>query len=215
MRERTITVRGTGNVSAKPDLIIMEMNIEVTERDYAATLEGATGELDMLRAALASIGHDGKSLKTTSFNLQTKYESYKQKDGWKNRFTGYSCSHGLRLEFDLDMSTLGKTLGAIAECEAGLQCNIKFSVKDLASVKEQLIESAVKNATEKANCITQAAGVKLGAIQRMDYSWGELRLYSDTDMMVGEASATKAMALEIEPDDIDASDNMTVVWAIE
>jgi uncharacterized protein YggE len=215
MKERTITVRGTGNVSAKPDLIVIEMKLDTIMPDYAATLETATAEIDALRSALVAAGHDGKELKTTNFNIQTKFEGYKVKDEWKQRFVGYDCSHSLRLEFDFDMPILGKTLGAIATCAVDPQFNIRFTVKNPAAVKELLLESAVVNATEKANILAKSAGVKLGAIKQIDYSWGELRLYSETDMMVCEAAAPKAMGIEIEPEDINASDNVTIVWEIE
>jgi uncharacterized protein YggE len=215
MADRIITVRGTGNVSVKPDLTIIEMNLDVTETDYGAALERATSELDVLRAALVSVGHDSKALKTSSFNVNTKYENYKQNDEWKKRFVGYNCAHGLRLEFDFDMPTLGKALCAIAECKADPQFNIKFTVKDPAAVNQQLLESAVTNATEKAKILAKAAGVKLGEIKQIDYSWGELRLYSESDLTVCRDIASKVSSIEIEPDDIDASDNVTIVWSIE
>jgi uncharacterized protein YggE len=218
MNQRTITVKGVGSVSAKPDLIVIGMNLETTRLDYTETLSAATSEIDVLRAALVSVGHNGTALKTMSFNIQTKYESYKQKDEWKKRFAGYTCTHGLRLEFDFDMPMFGHALGAIAGCEATPQFNIQFSVKDLTAVKEQLLESAVKNAADKAKILAKAAGVKLGDIAHIEYSWGELRLYSETDMRVCECKAlaapTSAIELDIEPDDIDVNDNVTVVWEI-
>lgn len=194
------------------------MNLEATEMDYAATLERATAEIENLRYAIVGTGHDGKALKTTSFNIKTEYERYKQNDEWLQRFVGYNCIHGLKLEFDLDMPTLGKTIAAIAMCEADPQFNIRFSIKDPAAVKEQLLENAVTNATEKAKILAKAAGVKLGAIKNIDYSWGELRLYSKTDMRVCEAAVAPMSAgfdIDVEPDDIDTSDNVTVMWAIE
>jgi uncharacterized protein YggE len=218
MKERTITVKGTGNVSTKPDLVVIEMRLETTEKDHALTLDHATKGLDALRAAITSAGHDGKELKTTSFNIQTKYESYKVLDDWKQRFVGYTCTHGLRLEFDFDMSAIGRTLGAIAVCESAPQFSIRFSVKDPAAVKEQSLESAVSNAAEKARILARAAGVKLGAIAHINYSWGELRLYSETDMKYGRAlkdCAAAPMAMDIEPDDINVSDDVTIIWTIE
>jgi uncharacterized protein YggE len=79
-------VKGTGSVSAKPDLIGISMNLETTRLDYAETLRMAASEIDLLRVALVRAGHDSMALKTTSFNIQTKYERYKQKDEWKERF---------------------------------------------------------------------------------------------------------------------------------
>ena len=217
MSERTITVKGIGSVSAKPDLIVITMNLETITPDYAQTLDLATAELDALRAALVAVGYDGKSLKTTDFNIQTKYESYKKNDEWKKRFVGYTCTHGLRLELDLDIPMLGKTLGAISDCKAAPKFSIRFSVKDPAAIKEQLLESAVLNASEKAKVLAKAAGVSLGAIKSIDYSWGELHLYSETnlDVCMTGAAAPKALNMEIEPNDIDASDSVTVIWTIE
>ncbi len=37
MSERTITVKGIGSVSAKPDLIVITMNLETITPDYAQT----------------------------------------------------------------------------------------------------------------------------------------------------------------------------------
>jgi len=71
---------------------------------------------------------------------------YQEKDVWKQRFVGYSCTHGLKLEFNLDMRKLGATLGAIAGCDADTEFNVRFSNKDPNAVSEQLLENAVENA---------------------------------------------------------------------
>jgi uncharacterized protein YggE len=215
---RELVVKGIGKVVAAPDIIVLNMNLEVCERDYENTMRRSSEMLDILRAAIVSAGHDGKELKTTSFNINTKYEGYRDNGGHKQRFIGYACYHGLKLEFDLDMPTLGTTLGVIAGCEAKPNFNIKFSIKDPNAVSEQLLESAVKNAKWKATVLAKAAGVTLETIQRIDYNWSELHLYSQTnyqlnDIMVCEAAAP--MAMEIEPEDINVSDTATVVWAIK
>jgi len=215
---REIVVKGIGKATAAPDLIVLDMNLEVCERDYEKTMRRSSEVLDILRAAVTSAGHDGKELKTTSFNINTRYESYRENGGHKQRFVGYACYHGLKLEFDLDMAALEATLGAIAGCEAKPNFNIKFSIKDPNSVSEQLLESAVDNAKWKATVLAKAAGVKLGAIQRIDYNWSEHHLYSQTDYQLCDSIVCESaapMAMEIEPEDINVSDTATVVWAIE
>ena len=215
---REIVVKGIGKATAAPDLIVLDMNLEVCERDYEKTMRRSSEVLDILRAAVTSAGHDGKELKTTSFNINTRYESYRENGGHKQRFVGYACYHGLKLEFDLDMAALEATLGAIAGCEAKPNFNIKFSIKDPNSVSEQLLESAVDNAKWKATVLAKAAGVKLGAIQRIDYNWSEHHLFSQTDYQLCDAIVCESaapMAMEIEPEDINVSDTATVVWAIE
>jgi len=220
MSKREIVVKGIGKASAAPDLIVINMSLEVCKPGYDETMQQNAKLLDLLRGAVASAGHDGKNLKTTSFNINTRYESYREMDVWKQRFVGYTCTHGLRLEFDLDMQILGATLGAIAGCDAKPDFNIKFSIKDPNAVSEQLLENAIENAKWKAVVLAKSAGVKLGAIQRIDYNWSDIHLYSKTNMIMDEAvlccaDATPKMDMDIEPEDIDVSDTATVVWSIE
>ena len=163
MDKRKITVKGIGSVSVSPDLVVLELGLEVVEPDYEMAMIRAAERLDMLRAATVTAGHDGKSLKTTRFNVSTEYKSYRDKnDNWRHRFVGYGCKHDLRLEFDFDMSKLGVTLGAIAKCEADPKIKIEFSVKDPSAVSERLLVNAIDNAKRKAEILAKSSGVRLG-----------------------------------------------------
>jgi len=216
---RLIVVKGIGKVSVPPDLIVLNMEIEAIDLDYDKTVELGTEMVNSLRAAIVSAGHDGKELKTTSFNVSTKYESYKVKDDYKKRFAGYVCSHSLKLEFAIDMEKLSATLGAIAKCNANPEFSIRFSIKDTNAVSEQLLQSAIENATVKATILAKSAGVKLGTIQRIEYSWHDIHLYSDADVEIGGANerrdALMFSPVSIEPEDINVTDTAAVVWSIE
>jgi len=216
MSNREIVVKGIGKASASPDLLIIEMALESKRMDYEETMQQAADMIDSLRAAIESAGHDGTELKTTSFTINTRYESYRESGGHKQRFAGYVCSHRLKLEFDLDMKKLGVTLGAISVCKANPDFSIKFSVKDPNAVSEHLLASAVENAKVKAKILAESASVKLGAIQRIDYNWDELQLYSKTSMdLMCCFEAIEPYDMGIEPEDIDLTDTVAVVWAIE
>lgn len=218
MNDRIITVKGIGNVTAKPDLIIITMSLENINYSYAGAMQLASGAVDAIRKALITAGYENDSLKTTDFNINTDYESYKDVNGnWKQKFNGYKCTHNLKLEFDFNMERLSETLSAISSCGAKPEFEINFSIKDKNAVSDQLLQNAVKNATDKAVVLAAAAGLSLGAVLRIDYSWGELCLYSDTKMSepMDCFKATPPMAMDIEPEDIKVNDTVTVVWAIE
>ena len=225
MEKREIVIKGTGKVSASPDLLVINLNFEVVEREYERTMLTATQHLDALRAAVVSAGHDKKSLKTTAFNVDTEYEHYQDfRKNYKQKFVGYSCTHRLSLEFDLDMKKLGATLVAIADCAAKPQFSVKFSVKDPSAVSEQLLQSAIENARQNAEVLAKAGGVKLGEIKRIDYNWINLNLYSETSYGLAESSAALERwrgismdftPMDITPKDIDVSDTVTVIWAME
>jgi len=219
MDKKFITVKGTGTVSAKPDLIVVTMNLETKRPEYEATLECAAHELDSLRSAITSVGHEAETLITKSFSITTEYENYQKDGAWTSRFVGYRCVHSLQLEFEYDLQMLNKTISAITTSKASPHFEIAFSVKDKESLKKQLLENAVKDSTEKAGILARSAHVKLGAIARIDYSWDEIRFSSDSRVSFNEESSESIRALgaplEIEPDNVRQSDSVSIVWEIE
>lgn len=215
---RTITVKGTGNVSIKPDLIVITLNLETLNHDYDRTMELAAEAVKDLQTAAQSIGFEKNDLKTTSFNIRTHYKSYRDKDNnYKNRFDGYACEQGLKLEFDFDTALMSKVLKAIAKAQTNPQLNVLFSIKDKAAVSEELLISATENAKHKAEILTKASGVTLGELINIDYNWGELNLFSQTryDVELKNMIVSEAAAPDIEPDDIDLRDTVTFVWEIK
>jgi len=212
IRNREIIVKGIGKSSIAPDLIIIEMRLETIDIEYENTMNNASELIEMLRGAIISVGFDRNELKTTQFNVDTKYERYKIKDEWKEKFIGYSCLHNLKLELDFDMLKLGATINAISKCNVKPRFNIKFSIKDPTKVSEKLLYDAIENARFKANILSEAAGVKLGKIIRIDYNWSELHMYSNIDM---DMEDVECCAIDITPDDINVKDSATIVWEIE
>ena len=66
---RTITVRGVGNVSAKPDYITISMTIESIRKDYDGAMKDASERISKLQDVAVSSGDTKEDLKTTSFNV--------------------------------------------------------------------------------------------------------------------------------------------------
>ena len=216
---RTITVKGVGTVSKKPDLIVITMNLESKDMNYETSVDISTKQIKQLSSALLKIGFNQTDLKTTSFNVSTSYESVKDRTGnYKRVFAGYECTHRLKLEFDLDIFLLGKVLAVIASCSSTPELSIGFSVKDPSVVSAELLKSASENAKAKAEILCAASGVNLGSLRSIDYNWGELNVFSNTRYEMEEkcmAMPCEAISdMEFEPDDINVSDTVTFVWEI-
>ena len=104
---RLITLKGTGNISVKPDLIIITMDLESHKYDYEETMQLATESVNILQNAIETAGFDKNELKTTNFNIRTNYKNYRDKnDNYKEKFDGYICKQGLKLEFDFNTEVL-------------------------------------------------------------------------------------------------------------
>ena len=69
--QRTITVKGIGNVSAAPDYVVISMSLEAQSMNYDETLEFAAKKIEYLNTSLKEIGFEKKSVKTTNFNVRT------------------------------------------------------------------------------------------------------------------------------------------------
>ena len=215
-KQRQISVKGIGSVSAKPDLVVILMNFDTSDKDYPKTMSRAAKELDALKNAIKGIGFDPADLKTTDFSINSEFESVKDQHGdYKRIFRGYGARHCLKLEFDFTMPKLSETLFAISNCPTKPEFSIKFSVKDKNAVSEELLISATNNARAKAEILAKAAGVKLVELISIDYSWGELHLYSDTQYAdeLCEAAPTSG-SIDISPEDIDVKDTVTFTWSI-
>lgn len=216
---RTITIKGIGKLSLKPDQVVVSLTLKTTDKNYDKAMNTAAKHLEQLRGALVGIGFAKDDLKTTNFNVGTEYESERDKNGnYKRIFIGYSVTHQLKLEFAFDSRCLSKTLGAIAACIAEPELNVQFTVKDKEAVNAALLESACVNAKTKAGILAKASGVTLGDLVSIDYNWGELHLFSPTQYDMEDACMRMASAaptsIEIEPDDIEVSDSVTFVWEI-
>lgn len=214
---RTITVKGIGAVSVKPDLIVLRLSMETAEYEYDAAMKAAAEKIDFLNKALEAAGFEKKSAKTADFRVRADYDRLNDgKGNYTSVFMGYKCRHELKIEFDFDTKRLAKALSEISECIAKPEISIDFTVKDSSAVSGELLKAAAKNARGKAEILCAASGSKLGELLSIDYNWGELHLYSATDYDVeGKCMMLSAADdMDIEPEEIKARDTATFEWAI-
>ena len=218
---RTITVKGAGNISARPDYIVLSLSIETLSETYDRAITDASERIKRLQDAAAIVGYEKSDLKTTSFNVQTRYENVKDRQGnYKREFAGYACGYHLKLAFDFDSKQLAKVISAIANCGAQPEISIAFTVKNPKRISEELLVNATENARMKAEILCKASGNTLGQLLNIDYNWGELNVFSRTSYDVEDCiqplmAMSKCAAPEIEPDDIDVSDTVAFTWEIQ
>jgi len=221
---RTIRVTGKGQIRVRPDMTRIVMEIEGITMEYSEALRRASVNVEKLKDLVAGFGLKRSDLKTLNFNVNTEYESYKQNDVYRQRFVGYKVHQDLKIEFPSDHELLGRMVYALAHCPVRPEFRLSYTVQDPEAAKNELLGEAVVDARAKALVLTQAAGVRLREIQNIDYSWGEINLeVRPMDrMLMADAMPMKAMAgasdsydMDMEPDDIEISDTVTVIWEID
>ena len=220
--ERTIRVTGKGKITVKPDTIRLRLSMEGIYPEYDETLQKLSEIVELLKDLVEKQGYERKELKTLYFNIDTEYESCQAKDkSWKRRFQGYKYVHRMKIEFPADNQRLGKMLYALAHCPVSPEFSIEYTVSDPEASKNELLGKAVKDSLKKASVLVEASDVKLGKIINIDYSWGEIDFVSKPLQEMSlrccepDESYSASYDMNIEPDDIDITDTVTVVLALE
>jgi uncharacterized protein len=211
MNQRVISVQGRGTVRAEPDLVQLSFSISVLDQEYDVAMARLNDRVNQLRQDVATVDVDPKELKTTNFNISPKH--YWSEEEEEQVFLGFEAEHDLRLELPLDQDLLNRALVQLAESASQATFSIYFAVKDQDALRQRVLANAVARARENAETLAQAAGVQLGEILRIEYGWAEVR-FSER-MMTYEASEMPTSPMpDIQPDEIEAGDNVTVIWAI-
>lgn len=218
--KRTLRVTGNGKISVKPDTICLLINLEGGTKNYDETMRMATKQSEMVVDCFEKIGFHHSDVKTISFNIDTNYERYLTKDeNWKRKFIGYQYEYEMKVEFPVDNVILGKILHNLAHCNSHPEIRIVYTVKNVEMAKTLLLKNAVKNSLEKAKILSEAAGVKLGEIVSIDYSWDKKDIVSTSGGQFMKKSIffeddIDDYSIDIDPEDIDVMDTVCVVWEI-
>lgn len=221
--ERTIRVTGKGNISLSPDTVRIMITQSSVEQTYEMAVKASADAKNILTEALGTLGFKKEDLKTLYFNVDSETEGYQAKDkSWKRRLIGYRYKHRMKIEFPKESDLLGKVLAVIARSSSEPEFSIEYTVSNPEAAKNELLKRAVEDSGKKAKILSEAAGTKLGDIVNIDYSWGQVEFVSrpvDTlglDLPdVAEDEYISSIDVDIEPDDIDVSDTVTVIWSLQ
>ena len=223
MCTRTIKVTGTGRVSLKPDISIVDLRIENVLPTYELALKSSADDVAVVKNAIERAGIKRDTLKTTRFDIDAHYHSVKDENGnYKSVFDGWEYEQNLTFQFDVDNKVLGAVLYQLSKLDLGVQFRFRYGIKDVEASKNMLLGKAVEDAMTKAHIIAKTANVELGEILDINYSWLSVDFYTrDYDLeehrCLAKCSELDAGAydIDISPEDIERSDNVTIVYSIK
>lgn len=94
----------------------------------------------------------------------------------------------------------------------------KISEKPDLAIIEFPVESfniRYRNARQKASIIAEASGISLKEILNINCSFSELQFLSETETVYNRLMVCEDSAADLNPTDINSSENVTVTWRIE
>ena len=211
---KTLKVQGKGEVSITPDICIFSMLVSEKNKDYAECHQALNIQVDQLRSGLISIGVEPTLIKTSDYSI-SQVSTY-SKHHEKHVPDGYRGQHRLTLQIPIDKDRMNNVFAFLAKGSSDPSISISFGVSDNEAVRKNLLRNSVAVAKVNAETIAEAAGISLGSIISIEYGWNEVRLYNELDYEASSClSEPLACAPDIEPNELNASDTVTIVYEIQ
>ncbi len=162
---RTVSVSGTGEVSASPDLARVSLGIESRKPTMAEARSEVSATVDRVLALTRSMKIDPKFVNSTRLQVQPLYE-------WdeKNRrqlLQGYLVSRQVEVELR-DLDQLGTLLEKAVDAGVNQVGDPQLDSTRRKSLEREAMAKAVDDARQNAEALAGAAGAKLGAVRTLN-----------------------------------------------
>ena len=198
---------GAGRAPVEPDLLAVQVGVEVTEPEARAALEAVTEIFERVRESLISAGVDQDRLQTGRVSLDTNWEHW----GERPQVAGYVARIGLGFTLS-DPQILGEVLSAAAATggDALRIHSTTWVLSDSGAARAAARELAFADARTKATDYVGHAGRSLGAvIQIVDGSDHDLGVRYE-----GVALAAAAGRFAVDPGQGSVDASVRVTWEL-
>ena len=210
--KNTITITGTGKITARPDLATINASVINTASNAKDALSANTLKMNAVLSYLKSNGIADADITTSDLNVNPEYNYL---DGNQN-LTGYSANQTLTIKIH-DFTKLGTLLSNLPNQGVNSIDGVDYSFNDIDSFREQAREQALGNAKDNAEKLAQAAGVTLGKLQSFSESSQNPVTPLPYAMSAGSAESNVAAApvTQTEPGTQDITADVTVIYQIQ
>lgn len=158
----TITVSATGEVTAPPEIAVIDLAVTDTNRSAQAAAATVGDRVSRLRERLTAANVSGDAVRTTSFTIQPIED--------ENGTVRYQAVH--RLEVRVPVDDAGPVVDTAIEGGATEVGSVQFtlSAETREELRTQALQSALSAARTDADAIADAIGVEVRSVQSVSTS---------------------------------------------
>jgi uncharacterized protein YggE len=206
--ETGITVSGTGEASAAPDMATIDLGIEAFAATVAEARDRAARAASSLIASVKANGVADRDIQTRQVGVNPVYDYSRP---GQPVITGYSVSNILTVRVR-DLDRLSRVIDdAIAAGGEAVRVNgLQFGFGDREALLETARKNAIADARKRAETYAAAAGVRLGDVLAIS----ETAVSGPVPLAVPRAAAT-GDSTPIEPGESTITVSVTVRFALE
>jgi len=166
--DQTISLLGEAHKKVSPDIAVISFSMIGKDKEENIALTKLNTQTQQVVDKLTAAGFTKDQLKIADYNLN---EDYDYSNG-KSKKVGYVASQIIILKFKLDKEKLSKLFGKFSdEKTENTTVNFDTEISDELQAKttNELIVSAIQDATQKANIIAGASKLKIKTTKGIEY----------------------------------------------
>jgi uncharacterized protein len=203
-----LTVQGTGNASATPNLLTVTVDIDVTGPSARVSLVDDNTKATAVTAVLEQGGVAAKDIQTSNVSISPQY-------GLAGNVTGYEMTNTLTAELR-NFATAGSILDALSTAagNAAQIDSLTFSIADPRAVEDTARTDAVHQAVSHARSMARAAGERLGPVCSLtDQSTPDFGV--EEPFRASAAAPSAKSAVPLQPGTQQETAQITLVYALD
>ena len=219
---RTITVSDSGEVTADPDLAVVQAGVEITGDDAESVRDDLDERGDALYDALIESGLDEDDVTTDRYDISREIDYRRleeegadpQSEDDLEEYTDYHGEHRFRIEVH-DVDAVGSVVDTAIDAGADDVGRGQFTLSEdkRSAFREDALEEAMAAASREAEFLAGEVDATIVEAKHVDTSGGDVSpTYADVAV---EEDADDAADTELHPDDVSVSATVEVVYVID
>lgn len=154
-----ISVRGTGIISAKPDMANLQVGVSIQNPSLEAAQSEAATKMDAVTKQVKAAGVEDKDINTTQYNVEPVMD---YRPNQSPTVTGFRVTNIVNVKLR-DLTKAGKLIDDIVKSGANTIYGLSFGFSDPTALMKQARQAAMKDAQDKAGQLATFSGTTLGA----------------------------------------------------
>lgn len=189
-----LSVSGRGMVQSAPDQAAITLGVVTRAETAGEAQQENAAKAAAIRSALANLGVEDADIKTEDYNFRPEYS---REQGERSVIVGYTASNIIRVKVR-NVALVGDVADAVLANGANTIHSLEFSIRDTDALRKRALESAVKDARNKADAIAHALGKAIVGVHHVSENTGMFQPRQSNGMMM------KSMDAAAESTPIDA-----------
>ena len=210
---RTVSVSGTGQVSAMPDLAVVSVGVQIQAEEASQALSQNNEQMQAVIDALKEAGVASKDIQTQVIQLSPRYQQPTPQAGSTQQgppeLVGFVATNIVQVTVR-DISKLGDLLDTAIQAGGNQIQGIQFEVEDPSALYDQAREAAWEDAMNKAEQLATLSDSTLGAVWTISESSRTPRPVLESAVGAGAAVAAVPVQAGTQVIEVD----LQVTWLL-